>query len=243
MITQNVDSFHRQAHPELETLELHGFLRSNVCLTCQKESSRAEFQKQLSYLNPTWAHFLAEALANGALNTENPEERRQKGLKTNPDGDVDLPDAPYTTFRYPACPTCLANPPLLGDGGRARVEVDADGAWLPTSSAGVLKPAVVMFGESISSSVKTAAERAIDSSSRLLVLGSSLATYSAWRLVKRAQENGMPIGILSLGGARGEEKFFEGVDQGSTGRYAFRSNESVEKVLPRVVEALKHGTF
>jgi NAD-dependent deacetylase sirtuin 4 len=43
-------------------------------------------------------------LASGALDTENPIERRKKGLKANPDGDVDVPDAPYTTFRYPACP-------------------------------------------------------------------------------------------------------------------------------------------
>ena len=241
-ITQNVDSFHNKAHVDLYTVELHGYLRSCVCLTCRNEYDRGEFQKQLSALNPTWARFLEQALASGALTTENPEEKRKRGLKTNPDGDVDLPDAPYNTFRYPACPTCLANPPMLGSGEKARVEVDDEGAWVDSSNAGVLKPAVVMFGESISQQVKDTAERAVDDSSRILVLGSSLATYSAWRLVKRALENGMPIGILNLGGARGEDTFFKDVAMNGEGRDAFRASESLEKVLPSVVEALREKT-
>jgi len=89
------------------------------------------------------------------------------------------------------------------------VEVDHQGAWESTSTAGILKPAVVMFGESIAESVKNAAEQAIDNSGRLLVLGTSLATYSAWRLARRARERGMPIGIINLGGVRGEELFFD----------------------------------
>ena len=178
-------------------------------------------------------------LETGALNTEDPAERNRKGLKTNPDGDVDLPDAPYTTFRYPACPTCLAKPPILPDGSKSKVEVDKDGAWSSTSTAGVLKPAVVMFGESIATNVKLAAEDAIDNASRILVIGSSLATYSAWRLVKRARERNMPIGILNLGGVRGEESFYDGVEIGNQGEKGVRCNESVEKILPAVVDHLR----
>lgn len=241
VITQNVDSFHPKAHPELKTLELHGYLRALVCLSCRREYSREKFQKQLSTLNPAWAEFLQEALDSGALATEHPEERRKKGLRTNPDGDVDLPDAPYTTFRYPACPTCLKTPPTLEDGSVGRVEVDDDGAWTSRSNAGVLKPAVIMFGESIPELVKIAAEEAIDEASRILVLGSSLATYSAWRLVKRAKEKGMPIGILNLGGVRGEDTFLEGLDGRSEGRDGFRASESAEKVLPLVVSAMKQA--
>lgn len=118
------------------------------------------------------------------------------------------------------------------------MERDADGAWREGSSAGVLKPAVVMFGESIPVAVKEAAERAVDEASRILVLGSSLATYSAWRLVKRARENGMPVGILNIGGVRGEEAFFGGMPLGNIGQHGVRCSESIEKVLPLVVEAL-----
>ena len=180
-------------------------------------------------------------LEAGALDTENPDERRKKGLKTNPDGDVDLPDAPYSTFRYPACPTCLTSPPILADGTKSQVEIDRDGAWSPTSTAGVLKPAVVMFGESIAAEVKTAAEEAIDNASRILVIGSSLATYSAWRLVKRAKERNMPIGILNLGGVRGEESFFAELPNTNAGELGVRCSESVDKILPQVVEQLQKG--
>lgn len=236
-----MDSFHPLVHPDLPTLELHGFLRSLVCVNCGNHYSRKEFQHQLSRLNPAWASFLAEMLEAGALDTENPDERRRKGLKTNPDGDVDLPDAPYSTFRYPACPTCLEDPPVLPDGRQSRVEIDSEGAWSTSSSAGVLKPAVVMFGESIASEIKTAAEKAIDEADRVLVIGSSLATYSAWRLIKRAKERSMPIGILNLGGVRGEESFFVDIGAGNDGSLGVRCSESADKILPKIVDSLRVG--
>lgn len=178
-------------------------------------------------------------LETGALNSEHPDERRKKGLKSNPDGDVDVPNAPYTTFRYPACPTCLADPPILANGSRSIVVTDPDGAWSSSSTAGVLKPAVVMFGESIAASVKTAAEEAIDTASKILVIGSSLATYSAWRLVKRARERNMPIGILNLGGVRGEESFFAGLRADNDGSLGVRCSESADKILPSVLRNLE----
>ena len=200
---------------------------------------RSDFQQDLSALNPTWAAFLQEMLAVGALNSENPDERKAKGLKSNPDGDVDVPNAPYTTFRYPACPTCLANPPSLLDGTRAKVEVDGDGAWSPSSTAGVLKPAVIMFGESIPADVKIEVENAIDDAARVLVVGSSLATYSAFRLIKRAKEQGKPVGVLNLGGVRGEQEFYVDLPSGNEGAMGVRCDESASKVLPMVVERLR----
>ncbi|KAJ5836225.1 Sirtuin family [Penicillium robsamsonii] len=200
VVTQNVDSFHSLAHPGLPTLELHGYLRSVVCTSCRTQLPRADFQASLEKLNPAWAEFLARMIAEGVLDTDNQEEQRQKGLKLNPDGDVDLAEAPYSTFRYPSCPTCLENPPTLSDGTKATVEVERDGALSATSNAGILKPAVIMFGENIDPLVKTAAEEAIDDAGRLLILGSSLATFSAWRLVERAHKRGMPIGIVNVGG-------------------------------------------
>ncbi|KAF1939086.1 DHS-like NAD/FAD-binding domain-containing protein [Clathrospora elynae] len=239
VITQNVDSFHSTAHPHLPTTELHGYLRSLVCLTCRSEYPRRSFQTQLSLLNPSWAAFLAEMLASGALDTENPVERRKKGLKANPDGDVDVPDAPYTSFRYPACPVCLEKPPKRADGATVRVQVDKDGALDPRSEGGVLKPAVIMFGESIPAATKVAAEEAVDAAGRILVIGSSLATYSAWRLVKKAKDMHMPIGVLNMGGVRGEDIFFGDVEDMNTGREAARLSENAEKMLPQVVRILQ----
>ncbi|PYH42771.1 putative SIR2 family histone deacetylase [Aspergillus saccharolyticus JOP 1030-1] len=236
VITQNVDSFHSFAHPELPTLELHGYLRSVICVNCRNQVPREIFQKSLERLNPAWAEFLAKMTDIGALDTSNREEQRRRGLKINPDGDVDLPEAPYSTFRYPSCPTCLDKPPRLQDGTLARVDVEQDGAWLPTSTAGILKPGVIMFGENIDPVVKEAAEEAIDDAGRLLVLGSSLATYSAWRLVERAHKRGMPIGIINIGGVRNEAALFGG-DHDTVSRF-IRVNLPSESVLGPVSDQL-----
>lgn len=239
VITQNVDSFHGRAHPEIPTLELHGYLRSTVCTSCWKEFSRDGFQTELARLNPVWDVFLQEAIASGALETEDPHEKRAKGIRMNPDGDVEVPEAPYTTFRYPACPSCLTSPPILPDGTKGTVEVDNDGAWNPTSNAGILKPAVVMFGESIAGKVKQAAEDAIDGAGKLLVLATSLATYSAWRLAKRAKERGMPIAIVNIGGVRGEDVFFADLDPDQPGSRGVRVELSTDKLLPALVQELQ----
>ncbi|BDD59178.1 hypothetical protein MAP00_004407 [Monascus purpureus] len=239
VVTQNVDSFHSNAHPELPTLELHGYLRSIICTSCRNEFSRGDFQNSLAALNPAWADYLHEIIEIGALDTDNPEEQRRKGLKMNPDGDVDLAQAPYSTFRYPACPTCLENPPILPDGTKSKVEAESDGAWSPNSNAGILKPSVVMFGENIHSTVKTAAEEAIDDAGRLLVLGSSLATFSAWRLVERALKRGMAIGIINVGGVRNEEVLFGQVQQDSSLMVQrVRCSLKSEIILPSVASQL-----
>lgn len=245
VVTQNVDSFHPKAHPHTPTIELHGYLRSTVCTTCRSEYPRDDFQEQLAQLNPRWAALLREAIASGALDTEDPEEQKFKGLKTNPDGDVDLPDAPYTTFRYPPCPKCLQHPPPKSDGHSHVVHVDAEGAWSSPSTAGILKPAVVMFGESIANHVKSAAEDAIDGAGKLLVLGTSLATYSAWRVAKRAKDRGMPIAIVNMGGVRGEEELFGDLNPNQHGEQGVRIELSTDEVLPALVaqirsEAVQH---
>ena len=51
----------------------------------------------------------------------------------------------------------------------------------------------------------------ITNSSRLLVLGTSLATYSAFRLVKQAREQGKEVLIISLGPSRADP--LEGVEK------------------------------
>lgn len=44
----------------------------------------------------------------------------------------------------------------------------------------------------------------VDDSSRLLVLGTSLATYSAFRLIKHAVEQNKPVLMISLGPSRAD---------------------------------------
>ncbi|RKF78381.1 NAD-dependent protein deacylase SIR4 [Golovinomyces cichoracearum] len=243
VITQNVDSFHLKAHPQLPTLELHGYLRALICLSCHSKISRDEFQKTLMQLNPIWAAFLEETLFSRANPIKNTAENFTKSFSTNPDGDVDVPGAPYSMFRYPACPNCFQNPPMTTNGLKEKIDVDKDGAWKAGSNVGILKPSVVMFGESIASEVKEAAEQAIDNSGRLLVLGTSLATYSAWRLAKRAKDRGMPIAIINFGGVRGEEEFFHDLLIDQNGGAGVRIEFGTEIILPQLVANLQQIRF
>lgn len=243
VITQNVDSFHSRAHPDVRTVELHGYLRSAVCTTCREEFSRDIFQSELARLNPAWDTFLQEALASGALDLDTPGKSSFKGLRKNPDGDVDLADAPYTTFRYPPCPNCLAESPRLARNQGLSIDVDEDGAWMAGSTAGILKPAVIMFGESIPQRVKMAAEDAVDKAGKLLVLGTSLATGSAWMLARRAKERGMPMAVVNMGGIRGEELFFSNVDGDQPGMHGVRVEFPTDTILPAVVDQFKQRSM
>ncbi len=151
-----------------------------------------------------------------------------------------MPDAPLHHLPLPSLSDLLGEPANSAPTARrARVEVDKDGAWEPSSSSGILKPAVIMFGESIQEQVKRAADEAIERSGRLLVLATSPATYSAWRLAKRANDGGMPIAIVNMGGGRGEDHFFANLDPGQTGSQAVRTEILTEQLLPALVKELR----
>ncbi|KAI1631816.1 SIR2 family histone deacetylase-like protein [Biscogniauxia mediterranea] len=242
VITQNVDSFHTMAHPDIPTTELHGYLRSCVCMSCHEELPRDAFQDELARLNPAWASFLQKVLASGILDEDisiRNTKARAMGMWVNPDGDLHVEGMSDETFRYPPCPKCLKNPPVLPDGSRAVIRVDADGAFDPTGTAGILKPAVVMFGQNVHQPVKAAAERIIEKTDKLLVLGSSLAAYSSWQLAKRAKDRGIPIAIINIGGVRGESELFGDLNPYQDGRQGVRLDMSTGDVLPALVEKLR----
>jgi NAD-dependent deacetylase sirtuin 4 len=141
----------------------------------------------------------------------------------NPDGDVDMPSLPYDQFRYPACTACK------------EVETDYDGAHIADGKGvGIMKPMVTFFGESVSLDAKEKADRLVEEADAVVVAGSSLATYSAWRLVKAAVEEGKGIGVVNLGGVRGERELF--ADRNGEGR--LRIEFAVGDVLEGVVEEL-----
>jgi NAD+-dependent protein deacetylase sirtuin 4 len=82
------------------------------------------------------------------------------------------------------------------------------------------------------------AEQAIDEAGRVLVIGSSLATYSAFRLVKKAHDQGMPIGVLNLGGVRNEAALLGEYEGSIDGKTAVRVSLAAEDVLPEVLRIL-----
>lgn len=115
-----------------------------------------------------------------------------------PDGDADLPAEHVDGFQVAGCQSC-------------------DGA---------LKPRVVFFGENVARPVVDDAFGILHAADALLVVGSSLAVFSGYRFVVRAAERGIPIAMVNLGAARGEEKC------------AVRVEGKAGEVLPALVEAL-----
>lgn len=95
-----------------------------------------------------------------------------------PDGDTLLDPAFEEHFQVPRCPHC--------NGER-------------------LKPDVVFFGENVAPATAARAMAAVEHAEGLLVVGSSLMAYSAFRLCKAMVEQGKPVIAINLGKTRGDE--------------------------------------
>jgi NAD-dependent SIR2 family protein deacetylase len=93
-----------------------------------------------------------------------------------PDGDAEVPAALIERFVVPSCLLCR----------------------------GVLKPAVVFFGENVPRERVERAWTMLDHAEGLLVLGSSLTVFSGYRFVARAAEQGKPVVIVNDGPTRGD---------------------------------------
>ena len=93
-----------------------------------------------------------------------------------PDGDADVAPDVVGTFIVPDCRRCN----------------------------GVLKPAVVFFGETVPKEKVVHAMRRVDEADAMLVVGSSLTVWSGYRFVKRASERGLPIAIVNVGPTRAD---------------------------------------
>ncbi|WP_411379718.1 NAD-dependent protein deacetylase [Pseudomonas sp. MPB26] len=111
------------------------------------------------------------------LEIDNPHMAQVQAMQA-PDGDTLLDPAFEEDFRVPRCPLC--------DGER-------------------LKPDVVFFGENVAPATAARAMAAVEDAQGLLVVGSSLMAYSAFRLCKAMAERGKPVMAINLGKTRGDE--------------------------------------
>jgi NAD-dependent SIR2 family protein deacetylase len=93
-----------------------------------------------------------------------------------PDGDVVLADEVTARFRVVACRRC----------------------------EGVLKPDVVFFGEPVPRDRIRASLDRLEQARSLLVLGTSLAVGSGYRMVTAAKRRGLPVAIVTRGVTRGD---------------------------------------
>ncbi|WP_047227781.1 NAD-dependent protein deacetylase [Pseudomonas brassicacearum] len=95
-----------------------------------------------------------------------------------PDGDTLLDAAFEARFQVPRCPHC--------DGER-------------------LKPDVVFFGENVAAVTAARAMQAVEQADGLLVVGSSLMAWSAFRLCRAIKEQGKPLLAINRGKTRADE--------------------------------------
>lgn len=97
----------------------------------------------------------------------------------NPDGDVELPNSLVQEFVMAGCLRC---------GSQA------------------LKPDVVYFGESVPAQRKNQIGQLEENSTALLVMGSSLAVMSGYRILLNFVQRDLPVALITHGHVRGEEK-------------------------------------
>jgi NAD-dependent SIR2 family protein deacetylase len=93
------------------------------------------------------------------------------------DGDAELTIEACAGFDVPRCEAC---------------------------GSGLLKPGVTFFGGSVPALTVEAARAAVESADAVLIAGSSVQTFSAFRLVKQAAAAGKPVGLLSIGPSRAD---------------------------------------
>jgi NAD-dependent deacetylase sirtuin 4 len=96
--------------------------------------------------------------------------------------------------------------------GDAAVQTDNyDAVVIPpcTNCGGFVKPDVVFFGDSVPVNRVKQVQSAVEHSDGLLVVGSSLAVHSAFKHVRAARQQGIPVCILNVGQTRAET---EGLD-------------------------------
>ncbi|KAG5359001.1 NAD-dependent protein deacylase SIR4 [Yarrowia sp. E02] len=91
------------------------------------------------------------------------------------------------------------------------VEIDYDQVVIPPclNCGGVLKPSIVFFGESVPDADRARARELLRESDQLLVIGTSLSTFSAFDLVRQFYKQGKKVAVLNKGGVRGEGKDWE----------------------------------
>ena len=101
----------------------------------------------------------------------------QLDARTAPDGDADLDGLDFSMFEIPPCAYC----------------------------AGVLKPDVVFFGESVPKERVETAMHHLQQADAMLVVGSSLMVYSGYRFAQAAAAAGKPVAAVNLGRTRADE--------------------------------------
>ncbi|XP_014237942.1 NAD-dependent protein deacylase Sirt4-like [Trichogramma pretiosum] len=92
------------------------------------------------------------------------------------------------------------------DGDVELTQEQADGFVVPpcSSCGGILKPNIVFFGDNVARNVVEQVKNEVEDADSLLVLGTSLTTFSGYRIILQATEAVKPIAIVNIGDTRGD---------------------------------------
>ena len=101
----------------------------------------------------------------------------ETATEIHPDGDAELDAERVAEFAVVGCRVCR----------------------------GELKPDVVFFGGAVAERTLAAAWELFEEAEALLVVGSSLAVYSGFRFVRRAQERSLPVALVNIGPTRADD--------------------------------------
>ncbi|KAK5835042.1 NAD-dependent protein deacylase SRT2 [Gossypium arboreum] len=136
------------------------------------------------------------AAAIESLDYGNAGSDKSFGMKQRPDGDIEIDEKFWEEdFHIPTCHKCN----------------------------GVLKPDVVFFGDNVPKERADKAMEVARECDAFLVLGSSVMTMSAFRLVRAAHEAGASTAIVNIGKTRADEFV------------SLKVNARLGEILPRVL--------
>ncbi|MBC9957236.1 Sir2 family NAD-dependent protein deacetylase [Yimella sp. cx-51] len=106
------------------------------------------------------------------------DAERARELPLRPDGDVDIDESLIHDIALVDCPSCGSD---------------------------LLKPDVVMFGESVPKETVEYCFALVERARTLLVVGSSLGVMSGYRFARRAAAHDIPVVLVNTGWSRAEE--------------------------------------
>jgi NAD-dependent SIR2 family protein deacetylase len=170
------------AHAALARLEAAGFMHQmvtqNVDGLHQQAGSRRviDLHGRLDAVDCLNCRHRGPRAAFQRVLAENNPAFAALAAAVGPDGDAELDTADFGGFRVPDCPRC----------------------------GGMLKPAVVFFGETVPKPRVERAGRRLAEADAMLVIGSSLMVLSGYRFCTQAAARGQPIAAVNLGRTRAD---------------------------------------
>lgn len=112
-----------------------------------------------------------------------------------PDGDVDIPKVHFPKF--------ITKQDFIDLNFQENIQNFHPP--LCESCGEILKPDITFFGDNVSLDLVKLIRKTVSNSDGLLILGSSLAVFSGYRIVLQAVEEGKKVGIINIGPTRADK--------------------------------------